>query len=125
MLHVPYEVLFCFREFRRNSNSLLLRHDHTLTQKLYASSSGGPAAPVRSCGRIFSTLNLPTRSRMVFSTSSSEGGSPLIHRKGFMRATTNDRKYGLTRPRSLSFFTTPATFSSKSSTISACFSCSL
>src|SRR5437660_11784677 len=77
----------------------------------YVSSSGGPAAPARSCGLIFSTLNLAARSRIVLSTSSSGGGSPLIQRSGLMRATTNERRYGLARPRSFSFFTAAATFS--------------
>src|SRR5437763_10877429 len=123
MLHVRDQVLFCFREFRRNSNSLLLRHDRLsqLRQKLYVSSSGGPAAPARSCDLIFSTLNLPARSRMVLNTSSSVGGSPLIQRRGLIRAMTNERRYGLTRPRSLSFFTTCATFSSRSRIIPAHF----
>jgi len=55
-------------------------------------SSGGPAAPAKSCGFIRSTLNLVARSRIVFSTSSSGGGSPLIQRSGLIRATTNERK---------------------------------
>src|SRR5208282_1526131 len=51
------------------------------------SSSGGPPAPAKSCGLIFSTLNFAARSRIVLSTSSSGGGSPLIQRSGLMRAT--------------------------------------
>src|SRR6266542_1238071 len=118
MLHVPNQILLCLREFRQNCPSLLVRHNATSQEQgeVYAPSSVGPAAPARSWGRIFSTLNLPARSRMVFSTCSRGGGSFLIHRRVLMRATTNDRKYGLTRPRSFSFFTTAATFSSKSST---------
>jgi hypothetical protein len=65
--------------------------------------------------------DLPAR-HIVLSTSSSGGGSPLIQRSGLMRATTNERRHGLTRPRSFSFFTAAATFSSRSSTIVACFS---
>lgn len=55
-------------------------------------SSGGPAAPAKSCGFIRSTLNLVARSRIVLSTSSRGGGSPLIQRSGLIRATTNERK---------------------------------
>jgi hypothetical protein len=56
------------------------------------SSSGGPAAAARSCGFTFSTLKRAARSRMVRRTSSSGGGSPLIHRRGLMRATTKARR---------------------------------
>src|SRR3954469_8635635 len=38
--------------------------------------------PARSCGLMFSTLNFAARSRMVLNTSSSAGGSPLIHLSG-------------------------------------------
>ena len=69
-----------------------------LNPSLQASSSGDPPVPARSCGLIFSTLNFAARSRIVLSTSSSGGGSPLIQRSGLMRATTNERRYGLTRP---------------------------
>jgi hypothetical protein len=88
------QIKSCLREFRQNCPSLLFRHNATSQQQgeVYAPSSGGPAAPARSCGLIFSALNLPARSRMVFSTSSSGGGSPLIQRNGLIRATTNDRK---------------------------------
>ncbi len=50
-------------------------------------------------------MNFAARSRLVLSTSLSRGGSRLTQRKGLMRATTNERRYGLTRPRSFSFFT--------------------
>ena len=42
----------------------------------------------RSSCLILSTLNFAARSRIVFSTSSSGGGSPWIQRSGLMRATT-------------------------------------
>jgi hypothetical protein len=53
-------------------------------------------------------LNFATRSRIVFRTSSRGGGSPLIHRNGLMRATTNERRYGLTSPRSFTHQATPS-----------------
>ena len=62
------------------------------TLAFYASSSGGPAAPARSCGLIFSTLNLAARSRRVWNNSSKGGGSPLIQRRGLILATTKDRR---------------------------------
>src|SRR5207245_134234 len=40
----------------------------------------------------FSVLNFAARSRIVFNTSSSGGGSPWIQRKGLMRATTKARR---------------------------------
>jgi hypothetical protein len=58
----------------------------------YASSSGRPPAPARSCGRTLSTLNFAARSRIELSKSSSAGGSPLIHRKGLILATTKARR---------------------------------
>jgi hypothetical protein len=59
---------------------------------VYPCSSGGPAAPARSCGRTLSTLNFAARSCITLNTSARGGGSPLIHRSGLIRATTKERK---------------------------------
>src|SRR4029077_2017169 len=99
-----------------------LHHGGRALVSVLQASSGGPAAPARSVGLIFSTLNFVARSRIVLNTSSNDGASPLIHRSGLIRATTKERKYGLTSPRSFSLLTTAATFSSNSSTIAARFS---
>src|SRR5262249_11902433 len=80
----------------------------------HSSSAAPPNAPNRSCCLTFSVLNRAARSRIVSSTFSGSGSSPLIQRSGLIRATTNDRRYGLCSPRSFSFSIASATFSSSS-----------
>ena len=53
-----------------------------------------PPDEARSSCLILSALNFAARSRMVFSTSSSGGGSPWIQRSGLMRATTKALQVG-------------------------------
>src|SRR5262249_19619883 len=84
-----------------------------------AAASGAP--PVRATS---SFLILPTSiplTRLVIDGSSSSigGGSPLLQRRGLLRATTRSRGSGLLRPRSLRFATASVTASSYASSRAA------
>ena len=63
-----------------------------------ASSSGAPPERARSSCFTLSTLNFAARCDICAMTLAADGRSPLIQRSGLMRATTNERRYGLVRP---------------------------
>src|SRR3989442_15061094 len=96
---VGYCWLWARPAARASTAKIALRRiiaENTYYRKIHrqSCSSGAPPAPARSSCFTLSVLNLPARSRIVFSTSSSGGGSPLIQRSGLMRAMTKARRYG-------------------------------
>ena len=68
--------------------------------------AAAPPILARSCCLIFSTLKRDGARAWSSAPRRSGGGSPWIQRSGLMRATTKVRRYGLTKPASLSFSTT-------------------
>jgi hypothetical protein len=83
---------------------------------------GAPPAFASCSGLTFSALNF-LADAVIFSIVSSKSGFGLFeNRIGLIRATTNARRYGLSKPRLLSAFIASPTASSSSITASARFS---